>query len=214
MVDEHARAEESTGLPEGAGPLLAALAAAPEGLPDDWFWEAGRGGFSGPHGTAYRACAEAGLAFARGGRTFLAEAGVTRLGLAAYPAGDPSTWSEAAAGRFYLRGQCHALAAALSRSHGYRLVAMLSRGRPLHVFAEDADGTPYDFDGATSRERMLADCGVASARFVALPDEAALRRYVGGHGRLPEIGESDVAMALRYVAGRPDKFAPATGPSP
>ena len=204
----------SIGLPERIETLLAIAGREPEGLDQDWFWEKGRGGFSGSWGEAYRACRGDGLAILRGGRLFLTDAGVARIGLDAYPAGDPSTWSDAAAERFFLKGQCHALATALARSRGYRLLAMVSDGLPLHVFAEDEDGTPHDFDGATTRERMLADCGVRTARFVTLPDEESLRRYVGGHDRLEEIGEADVVMALRYVEGRPDKFGPAPAPAP
>jgi len=193
-------------LSQEAQAFLETVADAPQGLPTSWMWA--RGGFSGPHGDAYRECVYAGLLVKPRERMYLTDGGAERLGLAGYTANDPSTWDEAEAERVFLKGHCHALAIALHRRFGCEMILASGTGRlPLHVFVQDAEGTPFDFDGQTSRERIRADTGVARVVFLPLPTEAAVRGLCGGHNRLPEFTEHDVALALKYVEGRPDKYA-------
>jgi hypothetical protein len=194
--------------------FLKVVADDPEGLCTSWMWRNGRGGFGGADGDVYRECSHRGLLTIRAERFLLTDAGVRVLGLPSYPASDPSTWSDGSAEALYLKGYCHALAVALSRQYGYGLGVVMSGGLPLHVFAVDAEGQPIDFDGPTSKERMLSDCGVNRASFLTLTGEADLAAYVGGHDRLPPLEEGDVAMAVRYICGRPDKFEPRSAPRP
>ena len=196
-----------------ADELLAAIAATRSGLPLDWVWQAGRGGVSGPGGEAYRECASAGLVHAGPRNLYLTESGARAIGLEPAPCSDPSGWDDGDAADLYLRGFCHVLAVALHRVYGHDIVAVLSGGMPLHVLVRDADGTLIDFDGPTTRERILSNCGVPGATLVPLGGEQAVTRLVGGHGRLAGYGEADVAMAVRYVDGRPDKYPPAS-PAP
>ena len=202
-------------LPRPARDFLERVAAAPGGLGIGFLWQDGRGGWTGSDAEAFRACSRAGLTVERTDRFLLTQAGVDLLGLTGYTAHDPSTWAEDQAERYFLKGHCHAIAVALHRHRGYGLVALCHGNLPLHVFAEDPDGTPHDFDGPTTRERMLADCGVRRATFVPLPDEASLDRFCGrGNDSLAELHETDIAMALRYVEGRPDKFTAPASPTP
>jgi hypothetical protein len=194
--------------------FLRVVAAEPEGLSTSWMWTEGRGGFVGAAGDTFRECSHRDLVAIRAERFLLTDAGADLLGLSGYRAADPSTWSEDLAATLYLKGYCHALAVALSRRFGYGLGILVSRGLPLHVFATDAAGEPVDYDGPTSRERILSDCGVKRATFLALEGEADLAAYVGGHDRLPPMGEGDVTMALRYIDGRPDKFEAPPAPRP
>lgn len=194
--------------------FLEVVAGEREGLCTSWMWSNGRCGFGGTDGDVYRECSHRGLLKIRAERFLLTDAGVELLGLPSYPAADPSTWSEEAAETLYLKGYCHALAVALSRRYGHGLGVVIAGGLPLHVFAMDAEGRPIDFDGPTSKERMLSDCGVERATFLPLAHEADLAAYVGGHDRLPPMEESDVAMALRYVVGRSDKFEVRSEPRP
>jgi hypothetical protein len=203
----HSDAAEGTkGLSAEALSFFGTVADAAQGLPEAWIWQ--RGGFSGPCGDAYRECLYAGLLSKPLDRLYLTDAGAERLGLPGYTANDPSTWDEQEAERFFLKGYCHALASALNRRFGCAMVLASSVSRlPLHVFVQDADGVPFDFDGATSKERILGDLGVARAVFTNLPDEASVRGLCGGHNRLREFTEDEIAMALKYIDGRPDKYA-------
>lgn len=194
--------------------FLRVVAGEREGLCTSWMWSSGRGGFGGTDGDVYRECSHRGLLRIRAERFLLTDAGVELLGLPSYPAADPSTWSEEAAEGLYLKGYCHALAVALSRRYGHGLGVVLSGGLPLHVYAIDAAGEPIDFDGPTSKERMLSDCGVKRATFLPLAGESDLAAYIGGHDRLPPMEEGDVAMAIRYIGGRTDKFEARTAPRP
>lgn len=194
--------------------FLRVVAAEPEGLSTSWMWREGRGGFGGIAGDTFRECSHRDLVAIRAERFLLTDAGVALLGLAGYPAADPSTWSEELAEALYLKGHCHALAVALSRRYGYGLGILVSGGLPLHVFAVDAAGEPVDYDGPTSRERILTDCGVDRATFLTLEGEAELAAFIGGHDRLAPMGEGDVSMATRYIAGRADKFEARSAPRP
>ena len=195
--------------------FLDAVAAAPAGLSETWMWEGGRRGFAGPDGDAFRECLYAGLLEHALHRFVLTDAGAEHLGLTGYTGNDPSTWDDKDAEALFVRGYCHALAVALHRSHGFDLVVLADRGnRPWHVFVQDDDEVPYDFDGATNRERMVNDTGVGKHRFVRLASEADLRRYIGGHNRLRDLPPSIIAMAERYIAGRPDKYPALPAPSP
>lgn len=194
--------------------FLQVVAAEPSGLCTSWMWREGRGGFGGIAGDAFRECSHRDLVAIRAERFLLTDAGVALLGLADYPAADPSTWPDELAENLYVKGYCHALAVALSRRYGYGLGILVSGRLPLHVFAVEASGEPVDYDGPTSLERMLADCGVKHATFLTLAGEGGLASYIGGHDRLPPMGEGDVSMAMRYIDGRPDKFEPPPAPRP
>lgn len=167
-------------------------------------------------GRAAVEAAQRGLIKVRHRRYVLTRTGRELLGAADYTGHDPSAWPAEDRERFYLSGYCHVLALALHEHTGHQLVLLLdgavkSRfGGPavFHVFVETPDGQAIDFDGHTSRERMVRDCGAKKPLFRAVC-RAGLMAKVGQFNDLAEFDADDLDCAKRAA----DEVLARLGPS-